>query len=259
MPRADAFERHRPKTLIALLLTFASGLVDIVGYLGVFHFFVAHLTGTTVHLGENLVEQNRTGVLSAGAIVAAFLLGSIFGRAIIEAGSRARIRKIATITLAIEAAMLLGLVEAATRFADVSSSIANQPYWALAVLAAAMGIQTATLTGIGPLTVHTTFVTGMVNKLAQLISHIVFTAYDVARKRPVTTAVLRQWHEDIKKAAFLSMIWVFYVSGAAFGTWSYPEWGLRSLFVAIGLLLVGIATDQIVPLSIEEEVEQSER
>src|SRR5690348_5671243 len=141
MPRADAFERHRPKTLIALLLTFASGLVDIVGYLGVFHFFVAHLTGTTVHLGENLVEQNRTGVLSAGAIVAAFLLGSIFGRAIIEAGSRARIRKIATITLAIEAAMLLGLVEAATRFADVSSSIANQPYWALAVLAGAMGIR----------------------------------------------------------------------------------------------------------------------
>ncbi|MGH9572463.1 MAG: YoaK family protein [Candidatus Acidiferrales bacterium] len=259
MPKADVFERHRPKIIVALLLTFASGLVDIIGYLGVFHFFVAHLTGTTVHLGENLIERNRTGVLSAGAIVAAFLLGSVFGRAVIEVGSRARIRKTATITLAIEAAMLLALVETTIRSASASSSIANQPYWALAALAGAMGIQTATLTGIGPLTVHTTFVTGMVNKLAQLISHTVFTAYDLARKRPVSAAVLRQWHEDIKKAAFLSMIWVFYVSGAAFGTWSYTEWGLRSLFVAIGLLLIGIATDQIVPLSIEEEAEQSER
>ncbi len=259
MPKEDFFERYWPKIIIALLLTFASGLVDIVGYVGIFHFFAAHLTGTTVHLGQNLVERNGTEVLSAAAIVAAFLLGSLFGRSVIEAGSRARIRKIGTATLAIEAAMLWGLVEAATRSAAVKSSIANQPYWTLAVLAGAMGIQTATLTGIGPLTVHTTFVTGMVNKVAQLISHIAFRSYDMARKRPLTASVLRQWHEDIKQAAFLSTIWIFYVCGAAFGTWSYIEWGLRSLFVAVGLLFVGIAVDQFVPLSIKEEVEQSER
>lgn len=259
MPKADAFERHRPKITIALLLTFASGLVDITGYLGVFHFFVAHLTGATVHLAENLVERNWTAILSAGAIISAYFIGSILGRAVIEVGSRSRIRKIATATLAIEAAMLLGLAEAATRSVAVESSIANEPYWALAILAGAMGIQTATLTGIGPLTVHTTFITGMVNKLAQLVSHIAFRAYDMARRRPVSTADLRQWHGDIKQAVFLSTIWVFYVSGAAFGTWSYTEWGLRSLFVAVGLLLIAIATDQIVPLSIEEEVEQSER
>src|SRR5690348_10898717 len=259
MPRADAFERHRPKTLIALLLTFASGLVDIVGYLGVFHFFVAHLTGTTVHLGENLVEQNRTGVLSAGAIVAAFLLGSIFGRAIIEVGSRARIRKIATITLAIEAAMLLGLVEAATRFADVSSSIANQPYWALALLAAAMGIHTATLTGIGPLTVHTTFVTGMLNKIAQLVSHITFRGYDLWKANHPDSSARRAQKRDIEMALFLILIWLFYVAGAAGGTFAFALWGFRTLNIAVALLAVGFVTDQLSPLSIREEKEQSER
>jgi uncharacterized membrane protein YoaK (UPF0700 family) len=210
-------------------------------------------------LGQNLVERNGTEVLSAAAIVTAFLFGSLFGRGIIEAASRARIRKIGTAMLAIEAAMLSGLAEAATRSAGVKSSIANQPYWALAVLAGAMGIQTATLTGIGPLTVHTTFVTGMVNKVAQLVSHIAFRAYDVVRRRPLAAAVLQQWHEDIKQAAFLSAIWVFYVGGAAFGTWSYIEWGLRSLFIAVGLLLIGIAVDQFVPLSMKEEIDQSER
>ncbi len=259
MPKADVFERHWPKIVVALLLTFASGLVDIVGYLGVFHFFVAHLTGTTVHLAENLVERNWIAIASAGAIVAAYFVGSIFGRAVIETGSRARIRKIATATLAIEAALLWVLVEAVTRSPAVKSSIPNQPYWALAVLAGAMGIQTATLTGIGPLTVHTTFITGMVNKLAQLTSHIAFRAYDMLRKRPLADVELRQWHEDIKKAVFLTTIWVFYVGGAAFGTWAYTEWGFSTLYVAVVLLLIAIATDQFGPLSVQEEVEQSER
>jgi uncharacterized membrane protein YoaK (UPF0700 family) len=258
MTEADAFERHGPKIVVALLLTFASGLVDIVGYLGVFQFFTAHVTGTTVHLGETLVERNSQEIFSAGAIVGAFVVGSIWGRVIIEAGSRLKVRKIATITLAIEAGLLLGLTISALRSTAVQSSIAAQPYWALAILAAAMGMQTATLTNIGPLTVHTTFVTGMINKLAQLLSHIAFHAYD-ARRKTLDAAALRQWREKRKQAAFLFTIWMFYVGGAAFGTWSFTLLGLRDLFVAVGLLVIAIITDRFAPLSLKEESEHSER
>jgi hypothetical protein len=62
-----------------------------------------------------------------------------------------------------EAVMLAAL-------AQVRPAFAIGLFWSLATLAAAMGIQTATLTGIGPLTAHTTFVTGMINKLAALES-----------------------------------------------------------------------------------------
>ncbi len=253
------FEKHWPKIAVALALTFASGLVDIIGYLGVFHLFTAHLTGTTVQLGRSLVSHDWIYLLSAGSIVGSFVSGSIFGRAVIEAGSRVRIRRIASVTLALEAILLAYLAETAFHAAAMAANTATKPYWALSLLAGAMGIQTATLTGVGPLTVHTTFVTGMINKLAQLISHIAFRAYDMVRRRRLSAAALHQWHEDIKRATFLSMIWFFYVGGAAFGTWSYNRWQLRALFFAVAVLIAGIVTDQFVPLSIQEEIEQSER
>lgn len=49
----------------------------------------------------------------------------------------------------------------------------------LSLFAGAMGIQTATLTRIGPLTVHTTFVTGRRNKLAQLVTRWIFLEHDI--------------------------------------------------------------------------------
>lgn len=40
---------------MAVLLTFVAGWVDIVGYLAVYHLFTANMTGTTVHLGHDLI------------------------------------------------------------------------------------------------------------------------------------------------------------------------------------------------------------
>jgi uncharacterized membrane protein YoaK (UPF0700 family) len=153
---------------VALLLTFASGIVDIAGYLGIFHFFTAHLTGTTVQLGHGLATRSWKDVAAALTVVGAFVVGSIAGRTLLEIGARKRMCRIASITLAIEAALLLVVA--------LENSHPTSPYSGLRMLAAAMGIQTATLTGIGPLTVHTTFVTGMVNKFCQLVSHIALRA-----------------------------------------------------------------------------------
>jgi uncharacterized membrane protein YoaK (UPF0700 family) len=251
MSAENFFQENLPKAVIALLLTFAAGLVDIVGYVGVFHFYTAQLTGTTVQLGHGLANHNWVNVYAAAIIVASFLCGSILGRALIEIGSRKRIRRIATATLSIEAVMLAALTQ-------VRPGFTIGPFWALAVLAAAMGIQTATLTGIGPLTVHTTFVTGMINKLAQLVSHLMFRGYDLPRSKARSAEAHRDQRRDRQQALFLSAVWLFYVGGAAIGTWSFSSLGLRTLFIAVGLLLISLATDQFYPLSIREEKEQSE-
>lgn len=258
------FEKHRGKLIVALLLTFASGLVDIVGYVGIFHFFTAHLTGATVQLGKALADRSWVDVRAAVVIITAFVAGSLFGRAVIEAASRKRILRIASFTLAIEAAMLAILTATAQPTFRQATPLSlngalNGVYWGLAILAGAMGIQTATLTGIGPLTVHTTFVTGMINKTAQLVSHIAFRTYDLVRSKSRDIGARRERNQDIMQALFLSAIWCFYVGGAAFGAWSYRFLGMRSLFIAVGLLAVGIATDLFWPLAIKEEKEQSER
>jgi len=49
------------------------------------------------------------------------------------------------------------------------------------------------------------------------------------------------------------------VAGAAGGTFAFALWGFRTLNIAVALLAVGFVTDQLSPLSIREEKEQSER
>jgi len=261
-PEGGFFGPNRHKIAVALALTFASGLVDIVGYLGVYHLFTAHVTGTTVHLARSLARENRMEVISAAAVVAAFFLGSVVGRSIIEAGSRSRTRRIASVTLVMEAGMLAATAQiAAAKLGYIHKPVASviPPYWFLAVLAAAMGLQTATLTRVGPLTVHTTFVTGMINKLAQLVSHLIFRAYDRLRSRTEAGTSHGSAIRDVQASVFLLGIWLFYVGGAVAGSLSYRPWGIRTLFIAAGLLLLAVIVDRVWPLSVEEEREQSER
>jgi uncharacterized membrane protein YoaK (UPF0700 family) len=258
MPR-HVLGDHKLKIAVALILTFSSGVVDIVGFLGIFRLFTAHVTGTTVHLGQSIVLGKRADVVGACVVLAAFFLGSVMGRALIETGARRRFRRIASVTLAIEATMLV--VVAAARIASVTDTARAAPagtYLYLGLLAGAMGLQTATLTRVGPLTVHTTFVTGMVNKLAQLVSRILFRGYDFFRGRATTEKRAEQSAES-KQAVFIFFIWACYVLGAVAGTAAYLRWGIQALFVATAGLALCVLTDVFVPLSVAEEREQSER
>lgn len=256
MPAHSSLGDHKRKMAVALLLTFSSGVVDTVGFLGIFRLFTAHVTGTTEHLGQSIVFRKEHEVIAASVIVVMFFLGSVFGRALVEAGGRRRFRRIASVTLTIEAAMLVIVVTAKITTRVPSGPAATGIY--LALLAAAMGVQTATLTRVGPLTVHTTFVTGMINKLAQLVSRILFRGYDFLRGRATVEKRAEQSTES-KQATFIFFIWVCYVLGAVGGTASYLRWGMLALLVAIAGLVVGIATDLFAPLSVAEEREQSER
>src|SRR5581483_3703177 len=138
--------------------------------------------------------------------VGAFVAASTLGRALIEIAARNRIRRIASVTFVIEAAALI----AAILF---GLGRVAAPYLPLALLASAMGLQTATLTGIGPLTVHTTFVTGMLNKIAQLLSHLAFRGYDLNRSKVHDLQARQDQRRDIEMTLFLAAIWLFYVAG----------------------------------------------
>lgn len=251
--------KRRTKSAIALWLTFVAGFVDIAGAITIYDIFSAHMTGTTVRLGEHLVQRDWNALGITGLVLAAFVVGSLVGRIMVEAGARARFRSIAAITLGCETALLLcGMVFVPPR-PEIPFAAVALP---LLMLAAAMGFQTATLTRIGPLTVHTTFVTGMINKLSQLLSHWMFRTYDLVhvhldtqREHELREARRHTAHQ----ARFIFSIWLLYVIGAICGTYAALHWHGRSFLVPACMLLVAISTDLIQPLSIEEEREQSER
>ncbi|MGI9103511.1 MAG: YoaK family protein [Terriglobales bacterium] len=242
---AQPIPLRRSKAVVALLLTFSAGCVDIVGYLTLYQMFTAHMTGDTVHLGESVLGARWMDAASAGCIIAAFLFGSIAGRTLIEIGSRRRFRSIASTNLLLEAALIAAVV-------PLASPGGRHVLPLLAMLAAAMGMQTATLTRIGSLTVHTTFVTGMLNKLAQLLSHAAFVTYDIAQGREKTAHRRR----ILREAQFISSIWMVYLAGAVTGTWLRSLWDIRALWVPAAVVALTLLADQVSPLSVEEEHEE---
>jgi uncharacterized membrane protein YoaK (UPF0700 family) len=249
------------KAWVALLLTLAAGYVDIVGFLGVYHTFTAQMTGTTVHLGSWLAEHNWGGATVAGTVIAAFVLGSIAGRILIEMGSRRGVRSIATVTLALETLLLAAFIPLASRATDAGLARPASAAALLAMLAAAMGLQTATLTRVGPLTVHTTFVTGMLNKLAQLVAHLILHTYDLLRAKLSDEKLIHQQNQRqaLHNALFIFGIWCCYLAGAVAGRFMESRWKVQALYVPILLLLIGIAVDRWRPLSLEEGQDQPEK
>jgi uncharacterized membrane protein YoaK (UPF0700 family) len=247
---------NRTKSSVALALTFVAGFVDVTGALQLYQLFTAHMTGNTVKLGQHLIQHNWSAAILASCVLAAFVLGSILGRVAIEVGSRASVKSIASFTLALEFILLLA-VAGHSRPAGANSIAV---WWLLAMLAAAMGLQTATLTRIGALTIHTTFVTGMLNKFAQLFSHWLFRSYDVAHASPEgLPELVLQRRAAARKARFIFSIWILYVIGAVCGTVLSKLWALHALVIPCFALLGAIVADRIRPLSVEEEKDQSER
>jgi uncharacterized membrane protein YoaK (UPF0700 family) len=262
MPLATDPRHTRLKRAVALVLTFAAGIADIVGYLALYHTFTAHMTGTTVHLGNSLAEAHWRESALAASVVAAFVIGSLGGRIAIEIGARKRIRSIASVTLALEAILLLAVIPVGNHSLAAHGSGESTLLTAilLAMLAGAMGLQTATLTRVGPLTVHTTFVTGMLNKLAQLVARALYASWDARRRTPKErTEHDAKRRQAASQALFLFGIWLMYLAGAALGTVLHQRWGLLALLVAVAALVIAIGADLVQPLSIEEEKEQSER
>ena len=252
--------RIRAKSAVALLLTFTAGIVDIVGYILVYHVFVAHMTGATVHLGNKLAIGDWGEAAKSSAAIGSFVVGSIVGRVAIEKGSRMHKRRVGTVTLLAEAALIVIFlwIEGPTGKYDTQRSLASI-CGLLAILAFAMGLQTATLTRIGPLTIHTTFVTGMLNKFAQGISQWLFWVHDEWQKHESLRRILRRSGEyaAFRNARFVSAIWFSYAAGSIAGTWMDSRWQTRALYVPVVILVLAAAVDQIWPLTVEEEKEQT--
>lgn len=252
----------RVKASIAILLTFTAGIVDIVGYITVYHLFVAHMTGTTVHLGNKVELRAWLDVSRAAVTIASFVAGSICGRAIIEAGARRSRRAVASATLASEAVFILAFIwigaSTLKQFSPQTIPLGGSCLL-LGLLAAAMGLQTATLTRIGPLTIHTTFVTGMLNKLAQETARWLFQIHDSWTERRSLEHILKTFGKSdaFGNAVFMAAIWSSYMVGSVTGTWMDSRWKVTCLYLPVLVLLTAIAVDQVQPLSLEEEKDQS--
>jgi uncharacterized membrane protein YoaK (UPF0700 family) len=248
------------KVAVALGLTLVGGYVDAVGYIALYQVFTANMSGNSVHVGIYLGQLNWMDMARPFCAVAAYVTGMAVTRIAVEVAGRSGLKRIASYTFAVEAALLAVFAHArpAMHFGQIVNQQSPAYFGMVALLAFAMGVQTATLTHVGPLTVYTTFVTGTLTKLTESFTRVLFWAYDHIRGRgadEIATHAISQ--PDVREAAMLASTWVFYVAGAALGTVMKERWELRALYIPVALLVVFILLDQIRPVGVEEEKHQT--
>ncbi len=249
------------RILAALLLTIVGGFVDAIGWISLFHVFTANMSGNSIHIGMAASRLDLATELRFGSAVVAYVTALILTRIALEGGARSGFRRIASLTFALEALLLLAFLHLATPLHDGHIAQLDSPLHLASVgmLAFAMGMQTATLTHLGPLTVYTTFVTGSLTKFAESVTRVFFSMYDaVSDGTPLSHFVGTLPHnQDAVSGIFLLGIWLSYVVGAALGALTKSRWELRALYLPVGVLVLLIVFDIAHPIAGREEREQN--
>ncbi len=242
--------------LVAILLTGVSGFVDALGFLTFARIYTANMSGNSVAFGIALSSHEWHDALFHFWPVFVYVIGLIFGRSLIEVGIRTRLRRIAAIAFSIEI-LLLSPVAFATA---PDARVTGWSYTAIALLAAAMGIQNAALTRFSTLTLHTGFVTGTLVTFAEYFVACASVLWDELRAGHVFFRAVRLAlrHKSFLLSTALAITWVAYAMGAVLGTWLVLLQHTHALIYPIAALLFLAVADSFKPLSAADEQKQSQ-
>jgi uncharacterized membrane protein YoaK (UPF0700 family) len=154
--------RH-PLALTLLSLTFTTGVVDAVSYLGLGHVFTANMTGNVVLLGFGLAGAGHLPVLAPIVSLVAFLVGAAVAGRIAAHLKRADGPPL-TLALALETALVAAAAVVASALKVNPGTAAG--YITIALMALAMGIRNATIRKIALPDLTTTVLTMTLTGLA---------------------------------------------------------------------------------------------
>lgn len=245
----------------ALLLTVIGGFVDAIGWITLVEVFTANMSGNSIHIGMAAGQLDFSMLLRFVCSISAYVLALILTRVALEAGGRAGVQRIASLTLTLEAVLLLVFAYLAPPLEQGHVADQGSPLYfgMIAILAFAMGVQTGTVTHLGPLTVYTTFVTGTLTKFSESFARVIFWIYDTLKSGHSLSHALGglRRQTDALSSAFLLTTWICYVIGAALGTAAKAEWELRALYFPIAALVCLVVLDIARPIARREIREQS--
>ena len=160
--RAASSIRH-PLARALLVLTFSTGLVDAVSYLGLGRVFTANMTGNIVLLGFGIAGSGGLPVVAPLVSLGAFLVGSAAGGVLaVRTGARHAQHVARAFGIEIALVLVAAIVTAAT---DVRpSTLAGDAV--IALLAVAMGVRNATVRRLAVPDLTTTVLTMTLTGLA---------------------------------------------------------------------------------------------
>lgn len=155
--------RGDPLVLALIGLTFATGLVDAVSYLGLGHVFAANMTGNVVLLGFALAGA---GGFTAGPSLVAlgcFMIGAAGGGRLAVAVAE---RRESWLGIALGTELLFTALAAAASVGLHAGSGSGQRYLVIGLLAGGMGVRNATVRRLAVPDLTTTVLTMTITSLA---------------------------------------------------------------------------------------------
>src|SRR5438445_9056297 len=161
--RRAARSIQHPLARALLVLTFTTGLVDAVSYLGLGRVFTANLTGNVVLLGFGIAGAGGLPVLAPVLSLVSFLLGAGIGGELVKRMQHRHPALVAR-ALGIEVSLIAAaavLVAATTVRPDDASA-----YLVIALMASAMGVRNAAVRRIAVPDLTTTVLTMSLTGLA---------------------------------------------------------------------------------------------
>ncbi len=153
--------RKQPPTWVffgSFSLAFIAGVTNSIGFLGVAHQGMTHVTGTVTLSTIELAQGNVMLAVRALTVVGFFFVGAVLSGVIIH-DSHLRLTRAYGIALLVEGALLLGALVSFR-----GQNIAGE-YFA----AAACGLQNALATHYSGATLRTTHMTGIVTDLGSIV------------------------------------------------------------------------------------------
>jgi uncharacterized membrane protein YoaK (UPF0700 family) len=249
-----------PKAWLAVGLAWAAGFVDAVGWLALLHVYTSHMTGNTASFGIDFAQRDWLQAFHHGWPLIPFLLGLFFGAATSSWARRKGWHSSFSIALVAEL-MLLGLFIWLGSLYSIRSAIkppsAVMFYFLLSMPAAAMGLQTVTVTRVFGLRVYTTYVTGSLAKFAEAAVHHAFWFYDRTRghsRKRFWIAVRISAHQKYARHAVLTgALWIAFFLGALCGALSKRRYDLLCLLFPSAILLVATIIDLLRPVAAADE------
>jgi uncharacterized membrane protein YoaK (UPF0700 family) len=160
---AGAVSLRHPLVRALLVLTFTTGLVDAVSYLGLGHVFTANMTGNIVLLGFGIAGSGGLPVIAPLVSLGAFLVGA-GGGGILAVRMAERHPNHVARALAIEVS-LIGVAVVLAAAIDLRPNRASGDV-VIALLALAMGVRNATVRHLGVPDLTTTVLTMTLTGLA---------------------------------------------------------------------------------------------
>jgi uncharacterized membrane protein YoaK (UPF0700 family) len=146
-----------------LALTFSTGMIDAIGFLGLDRVFTANMTGNVVILGMALSGAQDLPILGPAMALAGFMLGAAAGGRAVRGRSAGEWSAATTVIL-----LAVGLLVLAT---GVALLLFHAPRGEVllavtGILAGAMGLQAAVARGLGVKDVTTVVITSTITGLA---------------------------------------------------------------------------------------------